>query len=310
MGQNRVQGVVVRVTGHEIWVDVDGQLMATLLRGRFRQKSRSIQVVAGDGVEVAPPDAVGAQGTIEDLLPRRTWLSRWAGGRDASEKVIVANIDKLIVIVALHAPKLNPGFLDRVLVSAERGHNDITICLNKIDMLKQGDEIEGFLEIYTSIGYPVLQTSAETGEGIDQIEALLTGGTYAFVGQSGVGKSSLLNQIDDTLNLKVRRVAGKTGRGRHTTTFSQLYPLKGGYVADTPGMQTFGYPGTDPADLAPCFPEFKEHLDSCRFQPCTHSHEPGCGVKAAHEEGAIHPSRYQSYLHMLDDVERRVKGRW
>jgi ribosome biogenesis GTPase len=310
MERNRVEGFVVRVTGHEIWVNVDGGLIPTLLRGRFRQKSKSIHVVAGDEVEVAPPKAVGAQGTIEGLLPRRTWLSRWAGGRDATERVIVANIDKLFVIVSLRAPKLNPGFLDRVLVSAERGHNDITVCLNKIDMLKQEDEIAGFLQIYASVGYPVIQTSAETGEGIDRIEALLVGGTYAFVGQSGVGKSSLLNQIDDTLNLKVRRVAGKTGRGRHTTTYSQLYPLKGGHVADTPGMQTFGYPGTDPTDLARCFPEFRKYLGSCRFQPCTHSHEPGCEVKAAHEGGVIHASRYKSYLDMLADVERREKGRY
>jgi ribosome biogenesis GTPase len=310
MERDRIQGTVVRVTGHEIWVDVDGRLTPTLLRGRFRQKSRSIQVVAGDTVEVAPPEAVGAKGTIEDLLPRRSWLSRWVGGRDAAEKAIVANIDKLFVIVSLRAPRLSHGFLDRILVSAERGRNDITVCLNKIDMLRQEDEIAGFLEIYTSIGYPVIRTSAKTGEGIDQIEAMLTGGTYAFVGQSGVGKSSLLNQIDDTLNLKVRRVADKTGRGRHTTSYSQLYPLKGGYVADTPGMQTFGYPGTDPADLAQCFPEFREHVSSCRFQPCTHSHEPGCEVKTAHEEGAIHPTRYKSYLDMLAEVEHRAKGRW
>jgi ribosome biogenesis GTPase len=310
MGRNRVEGFVVRVTGHEIWVNVDGGLISTLLRGRFRQKSQSIHVVAGDRVEVAPPEAVGAQGTIEGLLPRRSWLSRWAGGRDAAERVIVANIDKLFVIVSLHAPTLNAGFLDRVLVSAERGHNDITVCLNKIDMLKQEDEIAGFLQIYASVGYPVIQTSAETGEGIDRIEALLAGGTYAFVGQSGVGKSSLLNRIDDTLNLKVRRVAGKTGRGRHTTSYSQLYPLKGGHVADTPGMQTFGYPGTDPADLAQCFPEFREYVDSCRFQTCTHSHEPGCEVKAAHEDGTIHASRYESYLDMLAEVEHRAKGRY
>ncbi len=222
----------------------------------------------------------------------------------------MANIDKLFVIVSLWAPKLNTGFLDRILVSAERGHNDITVCLNKIDMLKREGEIEEFLEIYSPIGYPVIQTSADTGQGIDQIKALLTGGTYAFVGQSGVGKSSLLNQIDDTLNLKVRRVADKTGRGRHTTSYSQLYRLKGGYVADTPGMQTFGYPGTNPADLAQCFPEFREYVDSCRFQSCIHCHEPGCEVKTAHEEGAIHPSRYKNYLAMLAEVEHRAKGRY
>lgn len=310
MESDRVQGLVVRVTGHEIWVDVDGRLIACLLRGRFRQKSRSIQVVAGDRVEIAFPEATGAQGTIEALVPRVSWLSRWAGGRDATEKVIVANIDRLFVIVSLRSPKLNPGFLDRVLVSAERGNNDTCICLNKIDMLKKGTDVADFVDMYTSIGYPLIQTSAETGMGVDEIEGQLKGGTYAFVGQSGVGKSSLLNRIDDTLNLRVSHVAKKTGRGRHTTTYSQLFALKGGYVADTPGMQTFGFSGTDKMDLALCFPEFRTLLESCRFQPCTHSHEPGCAIKAAHEEGAIHPSRYQSYLSMLAEVEQRSKDRY
>jgi len=298
------------VTGHEIWVDVDGRLIPCLLRGRFRQKSRSIQVVAGDCVEIAFPEATGAQGTIEDLVPRKSWLSRWAGGRDATERVIVANIDRLFVIVSLKSPKLNPGFLDRVLVSAERGHNDTCICLNKIDMLKKDTDVIDFVDIYTSIGYPLIQTSAETGKGVDEIEGQLKGGTYAFVGQSGVGKSSLLNRIDKELNLRVSHVAKKTGRGRHTTSYSQLFPIKGGYVADTPGMQTFGFSGTDKMDLAWCFPEFRTRLESCRFQPCTHSHEPGCAVKEAHEEGAIHPSRYKSYLSMLAEVEQRSKDRY
>ena len=309
MDSDRVQGLVVRVTGKEVWVDVAGELLPTVLRGRFRQKSQSIQVVAGDHVEVAPSAAEGAQATIESLIPRRSWLSRWAA-RDSTEKIIVANIDRLFVVASLRAPKLHTGFLDRVLVSAERGHNDICICLNKIDLLESEGDLDDFFNIYTSVGYSVLKLSAETGEGIEKVEQQLGSGTVAFVGQSGVGKSSILNKIDDTLNLKVGHVAKKTGRGRHTTTFSQLYPLKGGYVADTPGMQTFGFPGTDKADLGLCFPEFRASMDDCRFQPCTHSHEPECEVKEALEKGAIHESRYKSYLEMLADVDKRSKDRW
>jgi ribosome biogenesis GTPase len=291
-------------------VEVGGELIPCLLRGRFRQKSRSLQVVAGDRVEVALPTAVGAPGAIEALVPRRTWLSRFAGGRDGAEKVIVANIDTLIVVTSLRSPKLNFGFLDRVLVSAEHGHNNICVCLNKIDMLKRKDETAEFEAIYGSIGYPLIQSSATTGEGVDQIESLLKGGTYAFVGQSGVGKSALLNRIDKTLNLKVGRVAHKTGRGRHTTTYSQLFPIKGGYLADTPGMQTFGFPGTDKENLALCFPEFRTRVELCRFQPCTHSHEPGCAVKDALQEGEVHPSRHRSYLDMLAEIERHEKERY
>jgi ribosome biogenesis GTPase len=131
---------------------------------------------------------------------------------------------------------------------------------------------------------------------------------YAFAGESGVGKTSLLMRIDPKLDLKVRDVGDKTGRGRHTTTYSQLYPFRGGYLADTPGVQKFAFPGTDGDELAACFPEFAAHAD-CKFSPCTHSHEPQCGVKAALEAGLIPPSRHASYLHLLEEIEEREKRR-
>jgi ribosome biogenesis GTPase len=306
----RVQGLVVRVTGHEIWVDIRGRMIACLLRGRFRQKSKAIQVVAGDHVEVSFPGGTGAQGAIEAVLPRKTYLSRFTGGHGAAERVIVANIDTLFVIAALRSPEINLGFLDRVLVSAERGHNDTCICLNKVDLITRGEDLSEFEKVYGSIGYRVIRASAHTGEGLDAIKSLFTGQVYAFVGQSGVGKSSLLNRIDPGLDLKVADVAHKTGRGRHTTAYSQLFPMQGGYVADTPGMQTFEFPGLEVEELAPCFPEFRPYIDACRFQPCTHSHEPGCALKEAVEGGSIFSSRYQSYLAMLADIEERAKKRY
>jgi ribosome biogenesis GTPase len=310
MVSKRVQGQIIRFTGHEVWVDVDGEVIPTLLRGRFRQKGKGMPTVAGDRVKVDLPEVVGAPGTIEEVLPRKSWLSKVSGARDAQERVIVANIDRLFFVVAVSEPKLNPGFIDRVLVSAEQGHNDVLICFNKADLIRGDNEAERFIEIYASIGYPVLRVSAKTGEGIEGIAALLEGGVYAFVGQSGVGKSSILNQIDPALDLRVRTVAEKSGRGRHTTTYSQLYPIKGGYMADTPGMQTFGFPGTDKQELSSCFREFREYEPDCRFQPCTHSHEPDCAVKAAYEDDKIVETRYQSYLSMLVELEERAKGRY
>jgi ribosome biogenesis GTPase len=291
-------------------VDVDGDVIPTVLRGRFRQKGRGIKVVAGDYVEVDLPEVAGAPGTVEGLLPRRSWLSKVSGARDASERVIVANIDTLFFVVAVSEPKPSRGFIDRVLVSAEHGRNNVVMCLNKVDLIDNEAEVEAWFGVYSKIGYSIVRSSATTGVGVEDIAAQLTGGVYAFVGQSGVGKSSLLNRIDPALDLKVGRVAHKTGRGRHTTTYSQLFPVRGGYLADTPGMQTFGFPGTDKTELADCFPEFRALTPDCRFQPCTHSHEPECAVKAALDDGRVFESRYRSYLSMLEELEGRAKDRY
>jgi ribosome biogenesis GTPase len=310
MVSKRVEGTIVRFTGHEVWVDVGGDVIPTVLRGRFRQKGRGMRVVAGDRVEVDLPVAEGAPGTIEGLLPRKSWLSKVSGARDAEERVIVANIDRIFFVVSAAEPEPGLGFVDRVLVSAEYGRNDVVICLNKIDLPGVGDVVHDFVEMYETIGYTIVQVSAATGDGVNAVSEMFEGGVYAFVGQSGVGKSSLLNRIDPALNLPVRDVAEKTGRGRHTTTYSQLFPIRGGYMADTPGMQTFGFPGLEQEALAACFPEFRELIPNCRFQPCTHSHEPDCAVKAALDDGRIFESRHRNYLGMLEELENRSKGRY
>jgi ribosome biogenesis GTPase len=184
------------------------------------------------------------------------------------------------------------------------------VIANKVDLAGTGAaRAIGELEsIYGPAGYPVLGTSAHSREGIDELSAQLASGVYAFVGESGVGKSSLLMCLDPALELKVNEVGERGGRGRHTTTFSELYPFRGGYLADTPGVQTFGFPGVDPHELPDCFPEIAAHED-CRYQPCTHSHEPQCGVKEAVDAGNIPRSRYTSYLHILAEVEGRLGKR-
>lgn len=302
----REQGLVIRVTGHEVRVQVGDRVVPCLLRGRHRQKGQEFQVVAGDRVDVSMPSVEGEHGAIEEMVPRESWLSRFHA-RDGTERVIVANVDILFVVVSVRSPAYRFAFVDRVLVSAERGQTDAWICLNKMDLVGPDDTVSEFISTYTEIGYPVIRTSVKTGEGIDQLRSMFTGGVYAFVGQSGVGKTSLLNTIDDTLDLRVARVAGKTGRGRHTTTYSQLFPIGRGYMADTPGMQTFGFPGTEVTELSLCFPEFHDIEEECRFQPCTHSHEPGCAVKHALARRRVRESRYQSYLMMLEEIAERKK---
>ena len=300
-------GLVVRVTGGEIWVDLGAEVLPCQLRGRFRREAKGFQLAAGDRVSVRLPERGGEAGAIEGIEDRASWLSRY-NERDHHERLIVANVEALFVVAAIKTPPIHLEFIDRVLVSAQRGHVRACVIANKTDLID--DEGEAQLReleaVYGACGYEVLKTSASSGDGVDELAASIGRGVYAFVGESGVGKSSLLMRIDPNLDLKVREVGEKTGRGRHTTTFSQLYPFRQGHLADTPGVQTFGFPSTDPLELPSCFPEFAEHED-CKFRPCSHSHEPTCGVKDAVESGVIPQSRYTSYLHLLDEVQRRAR---
>lgn len=301
------EGRVIRVTGGEVWVDVAGELISCVLRGRFRKSLGGIQIAAGDRVRVAP--GRGDISTIEEVLPRSSYLSRYVAGRETGERLIVANVDLLFVVATVREPPVNFGFIDRVLVSAEHGGTEPCVCLNKIDLSQDHGELDAVAAIYSDCGYQTIMTSAVTGQGLDELKRRITGGIYAFVGESGVGKSSLLMQMDPSLDLKVRSLGGKSGRGRHTTAYSQLFPIRGGYLADTPGIQTFGYPGTDTEAVSDCFPEFRGLDEDCYFRPCTHSHEPDCAVKAALGQGRIHDSRYQNYLGILSEVAARAKRR-
>ncbi|HET6349806.1 MAG TPA: ribosome small subunit-dependent GTPase A, partial [Candidatus Krumholzibacteria bacterium] len=265
--QERLEnGLVVRVTGGEVWVRVGEETVACSLRGRFRVKESAVPVVAGDRVSVLRDPASGA--ALEAVLPRASWLSRYVE-RGASERVVVANIERLFVVVAAADPPLRPGFLDRVLASAEWGHIAACIVFNKIDLAEKG-QVQELHATYDPAGYELVETCAVTGRGVDAIESRIDHGVYAFVGESGVGKSSLLNRLDPALDLRVDDVADKTGRGRHTTTNAHLFPFRSGYLADTPGMQTFSFPGTDEHAVAACFPEMAHVDDPCRYDGCTH----------------------------------------
>jgi ribosome biogenesis GTPase len=303
-------GLVMRVTGGSVWVQAGSALVQCALRGKFRQQARDFQIAAGDTVTISRKRDEDETGVIESVHPRSSWLARFDAAKGSDERVIVANLDTLFIIASVREPEIHHGFIDRVLVSAERGRIKACVCLNKIDLAEGPDEIERNVSIYEACGYRVLPVSALRGDGLADLEHSLTGGIYAFVGESGVGKSSILNTIEPGLNLKTGELMEKSGRGRHTTSFSQLYPIGGGYVADTPGIQTFGYPGSDPVELTECFPEYREYEGSCRFRPCSHSHEPDCAIKCALEEERLQPTRYRSYLSMLEEVRQREKRRY
>jgi ribosome biogenesis GTPase len=302
--QERLEnGLVVRVTGGEVWVRVGNETLAASLRGRSRVKQGALAVVSGDRVTILR-DPSGST-SLEEVLPRSSWLSRYIE-RDATERVVVANIERLFVVVAATDPPPRAGFLDRVLASAEWGHIPSCIVFNKMDLAAPG-QFDDLRATYAPSLYELFETSASSGRGIGELAERIGDGVYAFVGESGVGKSSLLNRLDPKLDLVVNEIGERTGRGRHTTTNSQLFPFRSGFLADTPGMQTFGFPGASVNDLVECFPDLRHIEGPCRFNPCTHSHEPGCVVKEAVEAERVPRSRYQSYLDILAGIRERTK---
>ena len=303
MNNDLQDGLVVRASRGGFRVDLGGRIVACHLRGKLRKKEHG-GIVAGDRVCVAVPDGKDDFGTIESVNERTSWLGRYIE-REARERVIMANIERLFVVAAIKSPPIHSGFIDRVLVAAEYGSVNACLILNKID-LSTPDEVEKVASVYRACGYDVLTTDALAGDGVLEIVEMLGKGVYAFVGESGVGKSSLLKRIDPRLEIKVGQIGEKTGRGRHTTTNSELYAFKDGFLADTPGVQTFGFAGEDKLRLPDCFSEFRAH-NKCRFNPCAHSHEPGCAVKDALEAGIISQCRYDSYLQILAEVEERAK---
>lgn len=309
-------GLVIRSTGSWYTLHLDsGEEIAARLRGRFRLDALEIDetnpLAVGDRV-TALVDADGV-GFVTAIAPRQSQVSRRASGRKAAirEHVIVANVDAAWVVQSTFGPKFNPGFVDRFLVACETNHVPAGVLINKADLLDEQpraqDAMTFWADLYTSLGYPVLLTSAETGQGVGALRDALEGKISVVSGPSGVGKSSLLNAVDPTLDLRTAEVSEKTQKGRHTTTFATLHRVAGGWVADTPGIREFGLWDMAPQDLGGYFVEFRPHLSDCRFPDCTHHHEPDCGVQEAVDRGEITPERYGSYLAILETVETEYR---
>lgn len=299
-----LEGIVVSVLG--LMAEVDGpdgrRYLCTVRRVlRTRRISDRHPVVVGDRVRFANAQSEGmerAEGVILTVEPRRTQLCRATAKK---MHPIAANVDQVVVVGSADAPPLKTSLIDRYLVSASAGLMTAVVCINKIDLDKRGIVPE-VLDRYRRIGYAVVATSTRTGAGIDALRRLLLGKSSVMAGQSGVGKSSLLNAVQPGLGLRVGEVSRETEKGRHTTTTAQLLRLDaGGYVVDTPGIRAFELAMIPVSEIEAHFVEFDRHIANCKFANCTHVHEVGCAVRAAVERGEIHPDRHASYVRIFKE---------
>ena len=241
---------------------------------------------------------------ISGVLDRKNYLIRKSTNLSRQSHVIAANVDMAFAVVSLYFPEIKLPFLDRMLVTCEVYGIPVTIVLNKVDLYREEapQAVADFIDIYTNAGYRVVCTSARTGEGVDELRSLTCGNVCLFSGESGVGKSSLIKTLDPTLDPKIGRISDVHLQGKHTTSLYEMYRLRtGGWVIDTPGLRGFGLVNLEKEEISRYFPEMLKISENCRFTPCTHTHEPGCAVKEAVEDGRISPERYSSYLGMIEE---------
>lgn len=307
------EGTVIRATAGHLLVAVGSTLWRCRLRGRLKKGPRQSQTLAvvGDRVRLLVMDETAdpPTGVVEDVLPRRNRISRMAARRSGGqvEQVLMANLDQVVAVQSVVEPTPQTGFVDRLLVAAERFGVGGVLILNKWDLVPEDDDRERW-QYYAGLGYRVIFTSAETGLGVESLREVLTGRISLLIGASGVGKSSLLNVMEPNLGLRVNEVTGKTGLGRHTTTRTELFPLAGGgFIADSPGIRGFDPWDIDPLDVRDYFPDFHQPQQGCHFRTCLHRDEPSCGVKTAVLKGEIPVWRHQAYLALLRDLEERKK---
>ena len=283
-------------------------LFPAVLRGKVRLAAGSSTnpVAVGDLVRFEyekEPDEMHPA-VITEILDRKNHLIRKSTNLSRQSHVIAANLDMAFLVVTLYFPEVKLPFLDRQLVTCGVFGIPATIVLNKVDLYREEapEQIDAFKSIYTDAGYRVVETSARTGEGIDDLRELCKGQVVLFSGESGVGKSSIIKAIDPSLNPKTGEISLAHLQGKHTTSLYEMYPISsGGYVIDTPGLRGFGLYGLEKDEISKYFPEMLRVADDCRFVPCTHTHEPGCAVKEAVEQGIISAERYNSYLGMLEE---------
>ena len=307
-----IQGIatVVKNAGSHLLLSrlPEWNLFPAVLRGKVRLNAGSSTnpVAVGDRVRFEyekEPDEMHPA-VITEILDRKNHLIRKSTNLSRQSHVIAANLDRAFLVVTLYFPEVKLPFLDRQLVTCGVFGIPATIVLNKVDLYRDEarEQLEEFKQIYTNAGYRVIETSARTGEGIDALRELCKDQVVLFSGESGVGKSSIIKAIDPSLNPKTGEISLAHLQGKHTTSLYEMYPISsGGYVIDTPGLRGFGLYGLEKDEISKYFPEMLRVADDCRFVPCTHTHEPGCAVKEAVEQGLISPERYNSYLGMLEE---------
>lgn len=314
-----MKGLVIRTTGswYKVLPEEGGTVVDCRLRGQYRLRGnrQTNPVAVGDAVSYALQD--DGTGVIDDVCDRKNYIVRKATKLSKQTHVIAANIDRLFVVATLGFPRTSTGFIDRLLVTAEAYRIPATVVFNKVDLYgAAGSELweihNEMKALYEGAGYPVFEVSALTGQGIDALRKELHGRVSLFTGHSGVGKSALLNAIQPRLGLKVGEVSEWSLKGKHTTTFAELFPLgeqpsaSEGFIIDTPGIKEFGMVDITKQELSHFFPEMRQRLHNCHFANCTHLHEPQCAVREAVERGEIAAERYQNYLNILDDLQQEA----
>ncbi|MBX2893478.1 MAG: ribosome small subunit-dependent GTPase A [Saprospiraceae bacterium] len=304
-------GTVIKSTGswYNVRMDETREVLQCRIVGKFRLDDVPLTnpVAVGDRVEVQPEGS--EQGLIKTILPRRNYVVRQSPRRKHDLHLLAANIDQAVLITTIVQPTLKPGFIDRFLVMTERDEIPVTIVFNKADLYDEAamETFGEMKEVYEKIGYGILLTSVPQGIGLEHLKHLLKDKTTLMSGQSGVGKSSLVNAIQPHLQLRTGDISDYSGKGQHTTTFAEMFDLDfGGSLIDTPGIKTLAFNDKDKANIAHSFREFFALSEHCKFGgACLHRNEPGCAVHEALRRGEVSELRYLNYLGLLDEVEEQ-----
>lgn len=299
------KGRVIQSTGSWYKVDTGSKVIQSRLPGRFRLEGKEVTnpIAVGDWVDIELNE--DGSGTINEIHERTNYITRQATHGRRGEHILVTNLDLAFVVQSFKQPKLKEGFIDRFLVTCEAYEVTPGIIINKMDLSNErgAEFIEQLRELYEGLGYLFLTTSIHDERSMEMLKKLLEDKTSVFIGPSGVGKTSLLNTLDPAYSEKVGEISSYSNKGKHTTTFAKLIRLNnGGFLADTPGIREFGLFNIEPWELSLYFPEMLEPRQNCKFNTCTHLHEPGCGVIEAFEHGDIDASRYNSYINILESL--------
>ncbi len=302
-------GIVIKSTGS--WYNVrlpDGEIIKSRIAGKIKLDGLKLTnpIAVGDEVTLEMEDSDEIRGIIKSISLRKNYIVRQSPRKKHQLHFLASNVDQVLLIVTMRDPNLKVGFIDRFLIMTEPYSIPAIIVFNKSDINTVADDLyyEELKKIYTKIGHLVIKASSVTKEGLKEIQTLLKDKTTLIAGQSGVGKSTLVNAIEPTLHLRTEEISDFSGKGQHTTTFAEMFDLSfGGHIIDTPGIKTLAFTHLEVMDIAHNFKEFFAIANQCKFANCTHRNEPKCAIKAAVESGEISHIRYQNYLGLLEEVE-------
>lgn len=304
-----MEGRVIKSTGSWYVVKTDSEFISARLKGKFKQEDLKLTnpIAVGDWVTLSKEENQETA-VISVIHPRENYVIRKSTRKQHFSHIIASNVDQAMLVITMKKPRTSLGFIDRFLVSTESFRIPAILVVNKVDLL-EGEDAEDWLldihEIYEPLGYQVMEISALNDKGLlDKFHPLLQGKSTLIAGHSGVGKSTLLNKLVPEASQDTKEISGFSAKGVHTTTFAELFPVKGGGdLIDTPGIKEFGILDVEDYELSHYFPEMRKYLGECKYNNCRHINEPGCVVRKKVEEGYIHPYRYQSYLNILNEED-------